>query len=201
MLKAHAQEATTKDRIVDAALEVVKAKGFSGATARAIADRGGLNQALVFYHYGSVKALLLAALDATSAERLARYEEALAGTTSSSELVTIARTLYAEDVASGHTTVLAEMVAGGVNDPELGPAIARRIEPWVTLAEAAITRAVTGTPFEGLLPTRDLAFAVVSFYVGLELVGALEDDRSRAEELFGMIERFMPLIDPGSDRR
>lgn len=199
MLKADAQT-STKDRIVAATLEVLKEKGFSGATARAIAEQGKVNQALVFYHFGSVKTLLLTALDATSAQRLERYEAAVAETRSPAELVAVARELYSEDLASGHTTVLAEMVAGGINDPELGPAITQRMDPWIAFAEAAINRTVAGTPFEGFLPVRDLAFAAVAFYIGIELLTALEHDRSRVQDLFVMVERFMPLIDPTRSR-
>ena len=199
MLKATAQT-STKGRIIAAALHVLKERGFSGATARAIAERGGVNQALIFYHFGSVKALLLAALDATSAQRLKRYEAALAETRSPVELMAIARELYSEDLASGHTTVLAEMVAGGINDPELGPAITQMMDPWIAFAEAAITRAIAGTPFESFLPVRDLAFAAVAFYLGIELLTALEHDRSRVEDVFGMAERFMPLMDPTTQR-
>jgi AcrR family transcriptional regulator len=198
MLKADAQ--TTKERIIAAALHVLKEKGFSGATARAIAERGDVNQALVFYHFGSVKNLLLAALDATSAQRLERYEAAVAEAKSLSELMAVARELYAEDLSSGHTAVVAEMVAGGVNDPELGPEITRRIDPWITFAETAITRALAGTPFEHIVPIRDLAFAVVAFYIGIELMTALEDDRSRAQGLFELVERYAPLIAPTDGR-
>ena len=45
-------------RIVEAAIETLKTEGFAGASARAIARTGGFNQALVFYHFGSVNELL-----------------------------------------------------------------------------------------------------------------------------------------------
>ena len=76
MLKPSAQSdqlpATTKERIVVAALETLKEEGFAGTSARAIARRGNFNQALIFYHFGTLNDLLLAALDRTSAERMAR---------------------------------------------------------------------------------------------------------------------------------
>jgi AcrR family transcriptional regulator len=194
MLKADAQ-IPTKERIIAATLHVLKEKGFSGATARAIAERGNVNQALVFYHFGSVKNLLLAALDATSAQRLERYRAAVAETGSLSELVALARELYAEDLSSGHTAVVAEMVGGGINDPDLGPEITRRVAPWIAFAEGTIAKAIAGTPFESILPVPDIAFAVVAFYIGVELMTALERDRSRAEKLFGMADAFMPLLD------
>jgi AcrR family transcriptional regulator len=54
----------TKARIVEAAVETLKAKGFAGSSAREIAKTGGFNQALIFYHYGSVQNVLLAGPDA-----------------------------------------------------------------------------------------------------------------------------------------
>ncbi|MGD0455999.1 MAG: TetR family transcriptional regulator, partial [Solirubrobacteraceae bacterium] len=55
--------APTKLKIAEAALETLKQRGFAGASAREIAGVGGFNQALIFYHFGSVQKALLAALD------------------------------------------------------------------------------------------------------------------------------------------
>ena len=46
------RSAATKQGLVEAAIETLKAEGFAGASARAIAGRAGCNQALVFYHFG-----------------------------------------------------------------------------------------------------------------------------------------------------
>src|SRR5438093_1369574 len=56
------QPEETRAALVAAALETLKTEGFRGTTARAIAGRAGVNQALVFYHFGGVDELLLAAL-------------------------------------------------------------------------------------------------------------------------------------------
>src|SRR3954467_1563131 len=103
MTKASDQK-PTRDQILEAAFETLKNEGFAGATSRAIARRGSFNQALVFYHFGSLDGLLLAALDATSETRLARYREAVAGAASTDELIGLMAQIYAEDRASGHLT-------------------------------------------------------------------------------------------------
>ena len=64
------RSADTRRVLVEAAIETLKDVGYAGASARAIAERAGSNQGLVFYHFGSVANLLLAALDAVSADRL-----------------------------------------------------------------------------------------------------------------------------------
>ena len=61
--------------LLEAAIAVLRESGFAGASARRIAQRAGCNQALVFYHFGSVNDLLVAALEEVSARRLAAYRE------------------------------------------------------------------------------------------------------------------------------
>src|SRR2546421_13126157 len=112
MTKSTAQ--TTRRHIAEAALEALRTEGFAGATSRAIARIGGFNQALIFYHYGNLENLLLAALDLTSAERMARYREAVDAASTFEELVEVARRIYREDRESGHVAVISQMVAGSL---------------------------------------------------------------------------------------
>src|SRR5438105_2099972 len=108
----------TAETIVDAALETLLDAGFAGATSRAIARRGGFNQALIFYHHGSLEALLLAALRQTSEARLTRYREAVAGAATLDVLIPTMVELWEEDKAAGHVRVVSQMIAGSVNRPE-----------------------------------------------------------------------------------
>src|ERR671938_1430137 len=105
----------TAQAIVDAALETMKAEGFAGATSRAIARRGGFNQALVFYYFGSLEGLLLAAVERASEERLARYRPAVADVKTLDELIPVMAELWEQDKGSGHVRVISQMVAGAVN--------------------------------------------------------------------------------------
>jgi AcrR family transcriptional regulator len=199
MLKATAQTVPpggTKARIIEAALETLKAEGFAGTSARSIAGRGGFNQALVFYHFGSVHQLLLAALDATSRRRMERYTAAVAGAQSLDELLGVARDIYREDLESGHVTVLSEMIAGSLGHPELRVAIFERVDPWIDFAEDVIKKVLAGSPFESLIPARDLAFAVVAFYLGIEQLSQLQPDEDRAAPLFEAAATFAPLVVP-----
>jgi AcrR family transcriptional regulator len=196
VLKASAQAASgpTKARIIEAALETLKNDGFSGASARTIARRGGFNQALVFYHFGSVTDLLLAALDDSSARRMAAYRAALEDVSDPEDLVATAFHLYREDLASGHITVVTEMIAGSLANPDLKAAIASRVDQWIDLAEAALGPALRATPITSIIPTRDLAYGIVAMYLGVELLSQLASDDDRVGGLFASAESAVSLL-------
>src|SRR5947207_14010038 len=95
---AGATSNATRAALVDAAIESLRFDGYAGASARAIAARAGSNQSLVFYHFGSVAELLLAALDEVSDRRLRRYTAAVAGLESPTRLVAAATEIFREDL-------------------------------------------------------------------------------------------------------
>lgn len=185
----------TKKRIVNAALKTLKREGFTGSSARLIARNGRFNPALIFYHFGSVNDVLLAALDETSNIRMKRYRELVDEAASLPEVMKAAAMLYSEDLHSGHITVLAEMIAGAASVPELGPQIAERIQPWIDLTEETLRRVIEGTPLEQLAPPREAAFAVVSLYLGMELLTHLQGDTSRSEALFKLATNLSGMFD------
>jgi AcrR family transcriptional regulator len=194
MIKKSASQ-ETKDRIVAAAFEALRSEGFAGATSRAIARRGGFNQALIFYHFGSVDGLLLAALDASSAARLERYRTALDEAGSIPDLLRMAGEIYREDREGGHTAVVAQLVSGSLARPDLAPAIVERMEPWIAFCEDAIGRALDGTPVAGLVPVRDLAYALMTFYLGVNLLTHLDADSSRTDALFERVTEIAPVLE------
>jgi AcrR family transcriptional regulator len=192
--KAEDRITGTKGRIVRAALETLKAEGYAGTSARDIARRGGFNQALIFYHFGSVNRLLLAALDHTSAERMERYRAAIADAETLEEMLDVAALTYREDLEGGHMTVVSELMAGSMAHPELKPEIVARIDPWIHLVEEAIRKVMAGSPFEGALPARQVAFAVVAFYCGINTLTNLSRDRPEVADLFRTAGRLGPFL-------
>ena len=183
MIKATAQE------LVQAALATLEEDGFAGATSRAIARRAGVNQALVFYHFGSVEDLLVAALRATSEERLARYREALADVTTVDELIQVGARLYEEDKASGHMTVASQLIAGSVGRPELAPKVLALMEPWIAFATETLERILPPG-----LPAKELAYATVTFYTGVNLLTHLDAEGTRTDALFARAAELAPLV-------
>jgi AcrR family transcriptional regulator len=185
----------TKLQIVEAALETLKTKGFAGSSARVIAREGGFNQALIFYHFGSVRTLLLAALDLIGDRRMNDYGPAFEAARTAPELARLARTIYDDDLERGNITALGEMVSGGVSDAALGAEVAARIEPWIGIVERKLEQLLAGSPLRSLGSPRDLAFGIVAAYFGVDMLSHLQRDRSRAESLLDLATRLAALAD------
>ncbi len=190
-----ARSGETRHNLVDAAITTLKKKGFVGASARAIAEEAGVTQGLIFYHFGTVSNLLLAALDSVSADRLEIYGTLIANTKSPGDLVDAATEIFRTDLDAGYMSVLAEMIAGASSTSDLGPEVAARIEPWREFAKTAIEKSIDDTPFGTVLPAGDLAYAAVALFLGLEMLSHLDGNREPALGLFGLAKQLTGLME------
>lgn len=182
----------TKERLLAAASEVLREDGYAGASARAIASRAEANSALVFYHFGGVDQLLLAALDRSSAERMAMHREVAARANTLEELVEAATRIYRTDLERGYITEFSELVAAAVTKPELREEIRARSEPWIAFIEQEWSRVLGGSALGRLLPAREVAYGAITFYLGVNLFSVIDEDRSRTEKVFGLAADLAP---------
>lgn len=169
----------------------MREEGFAGATSRAIARRGGFNQALIFYHFGSLEGLLESALRQTSEERLARYRTVVEPIGNLQALVPAMADLWEEDKAEGHVQVVAQLIAGSANRPELRAAAVELMKPWVALAEETFARVLPPS-----LPAADIAYGTVLWYLGVNLMSHLDPEGDRVDALFAHGREWAPLVGP-----
>jgi AcrR family transcriptional regulator len=185
----------TRARIIQAALETLRNEGFAGTSARAIARTGKFNQALIYYHFGSIEGLFIAALQDFSERRLVRYREALEGINSLSGLVDAMTELYEEDARGGEVAAVQEIVAGSSSSADLGRQVVELLDPWGAFAEKVVARLLQGTPLESVLPAKEVAYALVALYFGVETLGHLDPERAKTQALFDAGSRLAPLFD------
>jgi AcrR family transcriptional regulator len=184
----------TRNALIQGAIAALKEKGFAGASAREIARRAGCNQGLVFYHFGSVTNLLLAALDDVSATRHAHYQAVVDRAEGLGELVDAAEAVFEEDLDAGHIAVLAEMIAGATATPGLAPEVAARLAPWRQFAADALGGVLADTPLAAVVEPEVAAHAVVALYLGLEMLAHLDGDRTAALALFERARQLAALV-------
>jgi AcrR family transcriptional regulator len=185
----------TRTRILEAALAALRDEGIAGISARTIARYGDFNQALIFYHFGSVDALLIAVARSESERRSALYAEALRDVTSLRELVAVARRLHEEEFQAGTVAALTQMIAGAVGTAELAQGIREAFEPWTALVGESMARVLADTPYAGLLPEGDLTTAVAALFLGIELLVGLDPDAAAGDSLFTTMEAVATLVD------
>ncbi|MFY9588139.1 MAG: TetR/AcrR family transcriptional regulator [Actinomycetota bacterium] len=189
------KESPTRERIVEAAIETLREEGFAGTTARSIAQRGDFNQALIFYHFGSVPALLLETFRKTSEEQIAKYRAAAAEVGSLHDLVEIARRLHVEDHQTGSVTAVTQLMAAAASDDEVGRAILDRFESWIGIVEEALRRGLAPHPMGSLVPVREAAYAISAMFLGIELMSRLDPERSEADRVFDMMALLAQLVE------
>jgi AcrR family transcriptional regulator len=79
-MKPKTKSDETRARILEAAVELFRRRGFDAATMREIASEAGVATGAAYYYFDSKDAIVLAFYDRAQREMEARVEEALAGT-------------------------------------------------------------------------------------------------------------------------
>lgn len=187
----------TRSRLLDGALETLRAKGIAGASARSIAAAAGVNQALVFYHFGSVHELLATACAEASRERVASYAEQFDAVGSLAELLELGLRIHEREQAEGNLIVLAQLLAGAQSDPELAAPTMLALNRWIDVVEQVLHRVLASSPFLDVLDIPGLARAISAAFVGLELYDGV--DRPGAEAALSAIAQLGALIDVVED--
>ena len=125
-----------------------------------------------------------------------RYRAAVSEADNLEELVDVATTIYREDFESGQMTLISELVAASLSEPELGEGILDRMGPWVDFVEEVLRKILNGSPLAAFVPTREAATALIAFYLGVNLMTRLEPDRSTTDSLFSTARNFAELASP-----
>ncbi len=187
---AKAQE--TKTKLLEGALRTLTEQGIAKTSARTVAAAAGVNQALVFYHFGSVDELLAAACRYGAEKAVARYRERLAAVDSLSELLAVGREIHERERAGGQVALLGQLLAGAPTHAALGPATADGLRLWITEIEQVLRRVLAETPFGEFADPAGLARAVAASFVGIELYVGV--DEAGAHAALDALEQLGALV-------
>lgn len=182
----------TREKLLDGALRTLTEQGIAKTSARTIAAAAGVNQALVFYHFGSVDELLSAACRHGTEQRVARYRDRLASIGSLSELLSFGREMHEEERAAGHVAVLGQLLAGAQTQPRLAAATAAGLALWIEEIEKVLTRVLGASPLGEFTDPVGLARAVAASFVGMELYEGV--DPAGTERALVALERLSLLV-------
>lgn len=170
----------TRGRLLAAAADVVREQGAWEASARTIAARAEVNQALVFYHFGSVAALVDAACRAAVDEAIGGYEERLAQVTSLPGLLAVGRSVREQERTTGNVAMMAQLMAGARTDPVLAGAARYATDAWVGAIEPVVHRVLADSALAEVVDPAGLARAISAAFIGLELYDGVDPEGATA---------------------
>lgn len=187
----------TKARLLTATAETLREIGIAGLSARTIAARAGVNQALIFYHFNTVAELVDAAVRVSADARVDFYRQRFAAVRSVPELLDAGRELHERETELGNVAMMAQLMAGAQQDKTLAAAARYAIDRWVTEIERVLTRLLKGSPLAGVADPKGLARAVSASFIGLELYDGV--DREGALAALDALQRLSVLVEVMDD--
>ncbi|MDX6264510.1 MAG: hypothetical protein QOH84_6198 [Kribbellaceae bacterium] len=183
----------TRAGLLQAALRTIGELGFGGASARHIAAAAGQNQALVFYHFGTVNDLIAEACRSSTEQRVALYRDEFDKASTFAELLTVGRRVHVTEHAEGNVAVLAQLLAGARGNEVVAAAVADAINLWVVEVEKTLHRVLAGSPLLPLVDLGGLARAISAGFVGIELLDGI--DPAGATRALGSLEQLAVLTE------
>jgi AcrR family transcriptional regulator len=166
----------TRGKLIDGAIETLRTRGIAGTSARVIAAAAGVNQALVFYHFGTVDSLVDVACRESTANRVALYHDRFAAVGSLRDLLALGRELNVAERDAGNVAVLGQVLVGAQQDPNLAAAARYSLRLWVAEIETVLRRVLADSPVAELTDAAGLAPAVAAAFIGIELYEGVDPD-------------------------
>ena len=162
------QEHNARDRILQAACDLIAERGIGGARIAQIAKAAGVSTALVHYHFRTREALLSETLDyafdLAAAVRLRSAGENDSDGSASRRLAdAVEQSLPTTDPGRREWQLWAELWLGAARDPGLRPIAAQMYARYRTWIATAIAEGVAAGEFARVDPgeTADLAMALI----------------------------------------
>jgi AcrR family transcriptional regulator len=159
--KRSADNAGTKQAILDATEKIMCEEGYAAVSSRRVADVAGLKSQLVHYHFGTMENLFLALFRRSEEDFLARQVRSL---TATSPL----RALWEQSLQQSDTRLTIEFIALSLHSRAIGEELARANETTRKLHTLVITSAFERggmpqeTPRQGAPSPEVLAFLIAA---------------------------------------
>jgi AcrR family transcriptional regulator len=163
----------TRDAIVNATVTTLAELGFSGTSARAVAERAGLAPGGVFYHFGSMDDLLAEVFTTCLDRRIARLRAAV--DVPRSGLPAAFTSAVREEFAHPESRAVLELVVGAIDSPVLAARVREGLDPSFAFTREVVELLLGDSPLAAALPLDLVSQVAASAFFGLavmELVGA-----------------------------
>jgi AcrR family transcriptional regulator len=183
----------TRAKLLEAAAGSIRDDGMTGVSARGIAARAGVNQALVFYHFGTVGELVDAATRHAVDTSAEFYREQFATVSTLGELLTLGRRLHERERAAGNVAMMAQLMSGAQRDEVLAGAARYAMARWNAEIETVVRRVLHDSPLVTVADPAGIARAISAGFIGLELYEGV--DAEGAAQAMDSLQQLAVLVD------
>jgi TetR/AcrR family transcriptional regulator len=189
------------EALLDAAERLLVSEGRDGLTTRRVARAAGVNQGLVYHHFGSLEELMLAVLERFTQRLIERQRAMYARAVPFREKWLEAMGYMEADLAAGYPKVWLELQALGWNRPELRSRVAGVNEAWRNVLRDAFAEARDEYGLtEEQLPLEAVVTLVMTFTQGLE-VERLSGITTGHAELVEWLNNWILVLERGREVR
>jgi TetR/AcrR family transcriptional regulator len=189
------------EALLDAAERLLVSEGRDGLTTRRVARAAGVNQGLVYHHFGSLEELMLAVLERFTQRLIERQRAMYARAVPFREKWLEAMGYMEADLAAGYPKVWLELQALGWNRPELRSRVAGVNEAWRNVLRDAFAEARDEYGLtEQQLPLEAVVTLVMTFTQGLE-VERLSGITTGHAELVEWLNNWIRVLERGREVR
>ncbi|WP_394432052.1 TetR/AcrR family transcriptional regulator [Streptomyces sp. SGAir0957] len=184
------RRARTRQRLLDAALDVFAEVGFGRSTVEQVCDRAGFTRGAFYSNFTSLDELFLALWEERSARMLGDVRRALAGIDPADPETAVRAAIAAAPVDDAWYRITAEFTAHALRNPGLRRVMAAREQ---AIRDAVLPVCVSALRRLGRRVTdeRALGDALVAVHDGTAVQVLLQPDddavRARREALFGFV--------------
>jgi AcrR family transcriptional regulator len=196
--------AATRDALLAAGTALFAERGYDGVSVAAIAERAGVNKAMISYHFGGKRKLYLAIVTATFAEIVAGVERLAASARPAPDVLRELVALVGEMASRRHphfcVMMLREVVAGGRH---LDPALIEQPARILGAVQRIVARGVRDgdfRPVDPLLTHLSLVGSLVFFFATArfrERVLATRRPSLRSPDAAAYVKHIQDLLSHG----
>ncbi len=199
MPKAHAQRtedkaptgALTRQRLLSASAELIVERGWSAVTTRAVAERAGVNQALVHYHFGSIDNLRRDSVVAQLMPAIGELVDELLDERPLTESIPrVMRLIDGFDLGTETGVLMAEALLQATRDPSMAEAMGGVMASWGDLLGPRLVVAQERGVVRADIPAERLTSVLASFLDGF-LIQRMADPTLEADQLADTLVRLI----------
>lgn len=192
-----------RDRILDAAHDLVLAHGFSATTVDAVLDAAGASKGAFFHHFPSKRALAQALVERYAAGDRAVLEEFMAAAEAvtddpAEQLIAFVQAFEdaADDTALSQPGCLfVSFVYEQVPDTDaVRPLIVEAIEHWRSRITDKLAQAKAGARLHDDVDLDSLADHVFTTFEGAFILARATDDPTHVRSQLGHLRRYLQLL-------